>query len=90
MTDRPKQDDEQTQAKTTVSSSQLDRLERLANSASATAQARQWSARKNGLQNKPETSEVRDLRQDAGARAQAEEALKRMMTKPSRNPNRRW
>ena len=68
----------------------VDRLEKLANAASATAQAKQWSARKNGLQNKPEASEVRDLSQDPDARAQAEEALKRMMAMPSKKPGRRW
>ena len=75
MADRQKQDDEQIGYKRTVSTSQLDRLEKLANAASASAQARQWSARKSGLQNRLEPSEVRDLSQDADAKAQAEETM---------------
>jgi hypothetical protein len=90
MTKQRKQDDEQTDAKAKVSTSQLDRLEKIANAASATAQARQWSARKNGLQAKPEPSEVRDLSDNADAKAQAEEAMKRMMAKPNKKPGRNW
>jgi hypothetical protein len=90
MTDQRKKDDEQSGAKAAVSTSQLDRLEKLASAASVTAQARQWNARKSGLQDQPEPSEVRDLSQDANARAQAEEAMKRMMEKPGKKPSRRW
>jgi hypothetical protein len=36
---------------------QLDRLEKLANAAAAAAQAKQWRARKNGMQQQEEPSE---------------------------------
>ncbi len=81
MTERPKQDEEQTEAKGQVSTPALDRLERLANAAATSAQARQWRARKNGLQDQEEPSEVRNLHHDAEARAQAEAAMQQMMAK---------
>ena len=90
MTDQRTKDDKQSGTKAAVSTSQLDRLEKLASAASATAQARQWNARKSGLQDRPEPSEVRDLSQDADARAQAEEAMKRMMAKPAKKSTRGW
>jgi hypothetical protein len=54
------------------------RLEALA--AEAT-QAKQWRARKSGLQAQDEPSEVRNLSHDAEARAQAEAAMQQMMAK---------
>ena len=85
----PKQED-QAEDKAQASTPQLDRLEKLAKAATATAQAKQWRARKNGLQDRPEPSEVRSLTHDAEARAQAEAAMQLMAAaKPKRNP-RRW
>ena len=81
MTTRPKQGEEQTEKKVEGSTPQLDRLEKLANAASTTAQARQWRARQNGLQQQDEPSEVRNLNHDAEARAQAEAAMQQMMAK---------
>jgi hypothetical protein len=60
----------------------LDRLEKLAKAAATSAQAKQWRARQNGLQEQEEPSEVRNLNHDAEARAQAEAAMQRMMAKP--------
>jgi hypothetical protein len=54
------------------------RLEALAAEA---AQAKQWRARKSGLQDQDEPSEVRNLSHDADARAQAEAAMQQMMAK---------
>jgi hypothetical protein len=81
MATGPKQGEEQTENKVQGSTPQLDRLEKLANAAAATAQARQWQARKNGLQDQGESSEVRNLNHDAEARAQAEAAMQQMMAK---------
>jgi hypothetical protein len=81
MATRPKQGEEQTENKAQSSTPQLDRLEKLANAAAATAQARQWQARQNGLQDQGESSEVRNLNHDAEARAQAEAAMQQMMAK---------
>ena len=44
----------------------------------AATQAKQWRARKNGLQDQDEPSEVRNLTHNAEARAQAEAAMQRM------------
>ena len=65
-----------------ASTPQLDRLEKLAHAAATAAQAKQWRARKNGLQQQDEPSEVRNLSHDAGARARAEETMRLMMAKP--------
>jgi hypothetical protein len=81
MPERPKQGEEQTE-EVRASSPQLDRLEKLANAAATAAQARQWRARKNGLQDQEDHSEVRNLNHDAEARAQAEAAMRQMMAKP--------
>ena len=81
MTDRPKTDEEQAEAKGQASSPMLDRLERLASAASAGAQAKHWRARQNGLQDQGEASEVRNLNHDAEARAQAEAAMQQMRAK---------
>ncbi len=70
-------------------STKYDRLERLANAASQAAQARQWQARKNGMANQGEPAEVRDLSQDAEAKAQAEAAMQAMMAKAGGKPRRR-
>jgi hypothetical protein len=82
MVTQPKQDEEQTENKVQVSTPGLDRLEKLANAASASAQAKQWRARQNGLQDLGEPSEVRNLNHDAEAKAQAEAAMQQMMAKP--------
>jgi len=78
MTERPKQEDEQSETKGPASTPQL---ERLANMASTAAQAKQWRARKNGLDAQEKPSEVRDLSHDAEARAQAEAAIEQMMAR---------
>jgi hypothetical protein len=84
----PKQE-EQTEDKAQASTPQLDRLESLAKAAATAAQAKKWRARKNGLQDQEEPSEVRDLTHDAEARAQAEAAMRLMAAaKPKRKP--RW
>ena len=81
MPTRPEQDDEQTEDKAPASTPQLDRLENLAKAAATAAQAKQWRARKNGLQEQDEPSEVRSLNHDAEARAQAEAAMQKMMAR---------
>jgi hypothetical protein len=78
----PKDEDEQTETQAQASTPQLDRLEKLAKAATTSAQAKQWRARQNGLQEQEEPSEVRNLNHDAEARAQAEAAMQRMMAKP--------
>ena len=89
MPTRPEQDDKQAEDKVQASTPQLDQLERLAKAAETTAQAKQWRARKNGLRDQPEPSEVRDLTHDAEARAQAEAAMRLMATaKPKGKPRR--
>ncbi len=76
------EDSEQTESTAQASTPQLDRLEKLAKAAATSAQAKQWRARQYGLQEQVEPSEVRNLNHDAGARAQAEEAMRQMMAKP--------
>jgi hypothetical protein len=73
---------EQPETKGQASTPQLDRLEKLANAAATAAQAKQWRARKNGIDQEEEPSEVRDLSNNAEARARAEEAMRQMMAKP--------
>ena len=86
----PKQE-EQTEDKAQASTPQLDRLESLAKAAATAAQAKKWRARKNGLQDQEEPSEVRDLTHDAEARAQAEAAMRLMAAaKPKRKPRGQW
>jgi hypothetical protein len=82
MAKRPEQDDEQPEPNGKASTPQLDRLQRLANAAASAAQAKQWQARKNGLHQQEEPSEVRDLSHNDEARARAEEAMQQMMAKP--------
>jgi hypothetical protein len=82
MAKRPEQEDEQPESNDKASTPQLDRLRRLANAAATAAQAKQWQARKNGLHQQEEPSEVRDLSQNDEARARAEEAMRQMMAKP--------
>lgn len=65
------------------------RLETLADAAAGIAQARRWQARKNGMANEVEPSEVRNLNHDADARAQAEAAMQQMMAKPGKKPRGR-
>ncbi len=71
MTSRDKKSEE-------LTGKMVDRLEALA--AEAT-QAKHARARKSGMQDQGEPSEVRNLNHDAEARAQAEAAMQRMMEK---------
>jgi hypothetical protein len=82
MTERPDREDDQPETNDKTSTPQLDRLERLANAAATAAQAKQWRARKNGIDQEEEPSEVRNLSNNAEARARAEEAMRQMMAKP--------
>ena len=82
MEKSPEQEDEQSETSGKASTPQLDRLEKLANAAASAAQAKQWRARKNGISQQEESSEVRNLSSDAEARARAEEAMRQMMSKP--------
>ena len=82
MEKSPEQEDEQSETNGKASTPQLDRLEKLANAAASAAQAKQWRARKNGISQQEEPSEVRNLSSDAEARARAEEAMRQMMSKP--------
>ncbi|QRM34747.1 hypothetical protein [Microvirga sp. VF16] len=82
MEKRPKQEDEQPETSAKPSTPQLDRLEKLANAAATAAQAKQWRSRKNGIDQQEESSEVRNLSNNAEARARAEEAMRQMMAKP--------
>ena len=82
MAKRPGQDYEQPETNGATSTPHLDRLEKLANAAATAAQAKQWRARKNGLHQQDEPSEVRNLSHNEEARAQAEEAMRQMMAKP--------
>ena len=91
MATPPKQGEEQTEDKVEGSTPQLDRLEKLANTAATAAQAKQWRARQNGLREQEEPSEVRNLTQNAEARAQAEAAMQLMgAAKPRAKPRGRW
>jgi len=85
MAKRPEQEHEQPETDERASTPQIDRLERLANAAATAAQAKQWRARKTGLQ-QDEPSEARNLFHNAEARARAEEAMRQMMAK---SPNKR-
>ncbi|WP_262266247.1 hypothetical protein [Microvirga yunnanensis] len=76
------QEEDETEDTGQASTPQLDRLEKLAQAAATAAQAKQWRARKNGMQQQDEPSEVRNLSHDAQARARAEEAMRLMMAKP--------
>lgn len=82
MEKRLEQEDNQPETNGKASTPQLDRLERLANAAATAAQTKQWRARKNGLGQQEASSEVRNLSNDAEARARAEEAMRQMMAKP--------
>ena len=91
MATGPEQDDEQTEDKAPASTPQLDRLESLAKAAATASQAKQWRARKNGLQDQDEPSEVRNLTENAEARAQAEAAMRLMAAaKPKGKPRGRY
>ncbi len=89
MAIQPEQE-EPAEAKAQVSTPHLDQLEKLANAAAAAAQAKQWRARKNGLRDQEEPSEVRNLNNDAEARAQAEAAMQKMMAKLRAKKPSRW
>ncbi len=82
MAKRPEQEDEHPGTDGEASTPQLDRLERLAYAAATAAQAKQWWARKNGLDQQEQPSEVRNLSHDDKARSRAEEAMRQMMAKP--------
>jgi outer membrane murein-binding lipoprotein Lpp len=82
MGKRSEQEDDQPETNARDSTPQLDRLEKLANAAATAAQAKQWRARKNGIDQQEESSEVRNLSSDVEARARAEEAMRQMMAKP--------
>lgn len=90
MPTQPEHEDEQTETKTPASTPGLDRLEKLAKAAEAAAQAKQWRARKSGMQAQDEPSEVRNLSHDDEARAQAEAAMQQMMAKKPGKPRSRW
>jgi hypothetical protein len=89
MATRPKQGEEPTEDSAKASTPHLGRLERLAQAAATSAQAKQWRARQNGLQDQTEASEVRNLNHDAEARAQAEAAMQQMMAKSKGKPRTR-
>jgi hypothetical protein len=80
----PEQEDGKPDTNGAANTPHLDRLEKLANAAATAAQAKQWRARKNGLQQQDEPSEVRNLSHNAEARARAEEAMRQMVAKPAR------
>ena len=65
------------------------RLDRLADAADAAAQAKRWQARKNGMTDQGEASEVRDLTHDADAKEQTEAAMQAMLAKGAGKPRRR-
>jgi hypothetical protein len=91
MGTEPEQGEEQSEDLGQASTPHLDRLESLAKAATANVQSKQWRARKNGLQEQEEPSEVRNLTHDADARAQAEAAMRLMgAAKPKRKPGGRW
>jgi hypothetical protein len=83
MAKRLEQEDEHPDTDGVTSTPHLDRLEKLANAAATAVQAKQWRARKNGLHQQDEPSEVRNLSHNAEARARAEEAMRQMMAKPA-------
>jgi hypothetical protein len=85
MITEPKDGKDQPEGAAPASTPQLDQLEKLANAAATAAQAKRWRARKDGLREQDEPSEVRNLSQDAEARARAEEAMRQMMAKPQGN-----
>jgi hypothetical protein len=89
MATQPKQGEEQTEDNAKASTPHLDNLERLARGAATAAQGRQWRARKSGLRDEEEPSEVRNLNHDADARAQAEAAMQQMMAKSKWKPRAR-
>jgi hypothetical protein len=89
MTKRPEQEDERPESDRQTSTPQLDRLEKLANAAATAAQAKQWRARKQGLHQQEEPSEVRNLNHDNEAKARAEEAMRQMIAKPQ-SKRRGW
>ena len=91
MRTEPEQGEEQSEDQGQASTPKLDRLESLAKAATANIQSKQWRARKNGLQDQDEPSEVRNLTHDTEARAQAEAAMRlRGVAKPKRKPGGRW
>jgi hypothetical protein len=89
MAKQPEHSNEPIEEAASGGSTKYDHIERLANAATQAAEARQWRARKNGMTNQGEPAEVRDLSQDAEAKAQAEAAMQAMLAKSKGKP-RRW
>ncbi len=89
MTSRPTQGEEQSENEVQASTPELDRLESLAKAAAPSAQAKRRKARKEGLQDQGEPSEVRSLNHDVEAKAQAEAAMQQIMARsPGKKPYR--
>ena len=86
MVTMPRRGTKKTDGGAEVSTSRIDRL---ADAADAAAQAKRWQARKNGMTDQGEASEVRNLAHDADAKAQAEAAMQQMMAKAGGKPRRR-
>jgi hypothetical protein len=80
MPERDERTEEPPEDKGNVNTRQLEKLSKVAADA---AQAKQWRARQNGMLNADEPSEVRNLSDNAEARAQAEAAMQQMMAKPT-------
>ena len=76
MAGSDKKDAEPTEKKLGTTTARLEAL------AAGAAQSRKWQARKNGMQDESEPSEVRNLSNDPEAKAQAEAAMRQMMSKP--------
>ena len=89
MAKQPEHSNEPIEEAASGGSTKYDHIERLANAATQAAEARQWRARKNGMANQGEPAEVRDLSQDAEAKAQAEAAMQAMLAKSRGKPRRR-
>jgi hypothetical protein len=89
MAKPPEHSDKQTEDAAQRGTTKYDQLERLANAAAQAARAKQWRARKNGMANPGEPSKVRNLNDDADARAQAEAAMQQMMAKSGGKQRRR-
>jgi hypothetical protein len=82
MAKEPKEAEDQTGEKLQVNTA---RLETLADAATGIAQARKWQARKNGLSDNVESSEVRNLSDDQAARAAAGGSLRKLMRPSGHN-----
>jgi hypothetical protein len=85
MAKRTKQGADQTAEKLEVNTA---RLESLAEAAAGLAQAKRWQARKSGLSQESEASEVRSLSDDTAARAAAEESMLKLIAKKGAAPRK--